>query len=128
MQFSIKCGRAIAIGFILGALTSFYHHCNAQDVFLDVSAPVPSNRQILVASYYRNIPEWYYFTVVYMFEKRRFIHYRSVVSFSLDDVGKTHYKLESWIYNVMRGSKVVIASEIQICPIDPNVLPKEIQK
>lgn len=94
----------------------------AEDILLDISTPIKSNKKIIVATYLRNQPDYYYFSVVYMFRGSRLIKYKTKLSFTLDDASLTHAALETWITKVW-GNKVIVVDPIEICPIDKSLLP-----
>jgi hypothetical protein len=100
----------------------------AEDILLEVSAPDKNNPNLLVATYYRNQPDYYYFSVVYRFDRARMITYKTKLSFSLQDASQVHMGLIKWMRKVMSGSRVAIADPIEICPIDPSQLPRSVSQ
>lgn len=113
--------RVLACLFLLISLSA-----NAQDILLDVSAPVKDNKKILIATFYRNEPNFYYFTIVYKFRGILPINYKTKISFTLEEASRTHYRLENWIVRIAKGPNRIVADRISVCPIDPSQLPTDV--
>ena len=68
----------------------------AEDILLDWTHPIIFDRAITVATYYRNQPKFYYFTMVFKDQKDEFSRYRTKISFSVANAGIAHAELEKW--------------------------------
>lgn len=101
------------------------HQTKAEDILLDISVPTINDRKLLVATYYRNIPNYYYFSVVYKFEQR-LKRFKTKLSFSTMEASYAHGEMMVWARKAHYQSRLYNDGDIdeektEICPLDPNV-------
>jgi hypothetical protein len=87
-----------------------------EDILLDHTTPIPCDPSYHVASYYRNEPNTYLFTVAYRaLTPDTLERYYTKISFNLSHAGYAHDQLERWLrraYRTTRGRIPVEPFEI----------------
>lgn len=122
------CLQTLALAFCSAMMVVMFMYAvaNAEDILLDISAPVKEDKNVIVATYYRNEPQYYFFTVVYKFEPN-FVNFQTKLSFNLKDAAINQYTLETWIAKSYERKLIYVGdTRIEICPINPELLLKKV--
>lgn len=91
-KFIKKCLWAILLGGTF-SMYGMYGIVKSEDILLDLTEPVFSDKKIRVATYYRNEPNFYFFTMVYKQNKKLY----TKITFELVDAAYVHKKAEHWV-------------------------------
>lgn len=100
-----------------------YALAQADDIYLESSSPVKSDPGIIVATYMRNESNYYYFTVAYKFFPK-FTKFKTELTFNITEAAFAHDRMKNWIREVVKKKRIIFEEPLEICPIDPNMLPR----
>lgn len=93
----------------------------ANDILLDDASPILDDRSIIVSTYYRNEPNFYYFTVAYKERDGRLYRFRTKISFSTVEAACEQDAMITWITRQHRKYKLYgdgnpPEQEHEVCP------------
>jgi hypothetical protein len=93
------------------------------DVLLIKERPVPWDLSVQVVTFYRNEPNWYYFTLTFRYAPR-FELFKTVITFNQDHSRLAQRGSERWARRVyMESNRAGLEMPIQgipICPFNPE--------